>query len=133
MAEPFLNKKLVFEDNIDSAFLFSLYEEDFQYIEEIFKTTLDQVNIISIEIAVAYASGNIGELRKLVHKIKPAFGFTGFLKAEKICKDFEDACVNEFSFGQLANLYEPFWLMLIESITLLPITIFSFILKGYVF
>lgn len=115
MRDPFLHKKFIFNENIDSEFLFSLYEDDFLYIEEIFKTTLDQLNTVVNEIPVAFAGKNVAELRKIVHKIKPAFGFTGFLNTEKACKEFEDACTENIQPNELAALYHPFWTLLADS------------------
>ena len=115
MRDPFLHKKFIFNDNIDSEFLFSLYEDDFLYIEEIFKTTLDQLNTEVNEVSVAFAGKNVGELRRIVHKIKPAFGFTGFLNTEKSCKEFEDACTERIQADELASLYHPFWALLVDT------------------
>ena len=105
MQDPFLHKKFIFSDNIDSEFLFSLYEDDLLYIEEIFKTTLDQVKPIVQELPGAFASRDLENVKRMVHKIKPAFGFTGFVKTEKACKDFESACAESRPLEELANSF----------------------------
>jgi chemotaxis protein histidine kinase CheA len=115
MKDSFSYKKFIFNDKIDSEFLFSLYEDDFIYIEEIFKTTLDQLNTVVTEIPVAFEERNVSELRRIVHKIKPAFGFTGFLNTEKSCKEFEDACTEVIKPDELVDLYNPFWVLLVAS------------------
>jgi HPt (histidine-containing phosphotransfer) domain-containing protein len=119
MRNPFLHKKFIFNDNIDSEFLFSLYEDDFLYIEEIFKTTLDQLNKVVKEVPVAFAGNNQDDLRRIVHKIKPAFGFTGFLNTEKACKEFEDACTESMKADDLAKLYHPLWSLLVNSMDIM--------------
>lgn len=115
MKDSFLHKKFIFNENIDSEFLFSMYEDDFSYIEEIFKTTLDQLNVVILDIPVSFNNQDVEGLRKIIHKIKPAFGFTGLLNTQKACKDFEDACINIKEADQLTNLYLPFWTVISES------------------
>lgn len=119
MHEPFSRKKFIFNSKIDSNYLFSLYEDDYAYVEEIFKTTLDQLNTVVPEIPRAFANNDILEVRKSVHKIKPAFGFTGFLETEKCCKDFEDACTEQRTSEDLTALYNRFWLVLSDTMRLM--------------
>lgn len=115
MGDSFSHKKFIFNDKIDSEFLFSLYEDDFEYIEEIFKTTLDQLITVVTEVPVALEQRNVGELRRIVHKIKPAFGFTGFLTTEKACKEFEEICTETIKLDELVASYRPFWALLADS------------------
>lgn len=119
MRDPFLHKKFIFNDNIDSEFLFSLYEDDFPYIEEIFLTTINQVNSVVAEIPGAFESKNIQELRRMVHKIKPAFGFTGFVKTGKACEEFEDSCTDGIETDQLSIIYYRLWPLLVSSMDLM--------------
>jgi len=119
MKDSFLHKKFIFNDNIDSEFLFSLYEDDFLYIEEIFKSTLDQLIGVVSEVPETFNNNDIGGLRRIIHKIKPAFGFTGFLKTEKACKEFEDACMEKMKAGDLATLYHPLWALLVGSMDIM--------------
>lgn len=115
MRDPLLPKKFIFNDNIDTEFLFSLYEDDFLYIEEIFRTTINQVKTVIDEIPGAFASKDIEKLRRMVHKIKPAFGFTGFLRMEKACKEFEDSCANGIEPDYLATIYHRLWSSLMST------------------
>ncbi|MBC7829239.1 MAG: Hpt domain-containing protein [Chitinophagaceae bacterium] len=119
MKDPFLHKKFIFNDNINSDFLFSLYEDDFLYIEEIFKTTLDQLGSVVAEVPVVFENKNFGELRSIIHKIKPAFGFTGLLKTEEACKQFENACMRTSNAEELATLYRPLWALVVESMDIM--------------
>jgi HPt (histidine-containing phosphotransfer) domain-containing protein len=118
MKEHFLRKKFIFNDKINGEFLFSLYEDDFLYIEEIFKTTLDQLNTVIPEIPTAFNGNDVSGLRKIVHKIKPAFGFTGFLETEERCKEFEDICASAKA-DDLTTAYAPFWALLKESMDIM--------------
>ena len=119
MKDPFLRNKFIFNQNIDSEFLFSLYEDDFLYIEEIFKTTLDQLNTEVNELPGAFGGNDISTVRRIVHKIKPAFGFTGFLETEKACKEFEDACTEGIQANDRAGLYHPLSTLLTESMSIM--------------
>lgn len=115
MNDPFLHKKFIFNEKIDRQYLFSLYEDDLGYIEEIFKTTLDQLNTIFSELPGTFTPGDKETLRRNIHKIKPAFGFTGFLGTEKACKEFEDACVDQALSDSLAAKYQALWSILKDS------------------
>jgi HPt (histidine-containing phosphotransfer) domain-containing protein len=115
MTDPYLHKNFIFNEKIDREFLFSLYEDDLLYIEEIFKTTLDQLSTVVPDIQATYNDNDVSQLKKLVHKIKPAFGFTGFLDTEKACKVFEDACHEGVNAVELSGLYHPLWKLLVDS------------------
>jgi HPt (histidine-containing phosphotransfer) domain-containing protein len=115
MPDPFLNKKFIFNDDIDKEFLFSLYEDDYSYIQEIFQTTIDQVQAVMEEIPRAFESKNDRELKKMIHKIKPAFGFTGFIKTEKACNEFEEACADAIGPDRLSVEFDRLWPLLVTS------------------
>lgn len=115
MKDQFLHKKFIFSGKIDSSFLYSLYEDDYIYMEEIFKTTLDELNPLMVDIPTAFNNQDTPGLKRIIHKIKPAFGFTGFLSTEKACKEFEDACFESITIDDLASLYNPLWQTLSES------------------
>jgi HPt (histidine-containing phosphotransfer) domain-containing protein len=86
------SKKFIFNEKMDSEYLYSLYEDDYQYIEEIFQTTLAHFDEDYNSIRTAYESNNLLELKKAIHKIKPTFGFVGLPLVQHICKEFEDIC-----------------------------------------
>lgn len=119
MTDPFLHKKFIFNDKIDSEFLFSLYEDDFLYIEEIFRTTLYQLNTVIVEIPEAFGNNDVHSLRKIIHKIKPAFGFTGFLNTEQSCKEFEDACTDTMNANDLEGMYYSLWTLLCSTMDIM--------------
>jgi HPt (histidine-containing phosphotransfer) domain-containing protein len=86
------HKAFIFNDKIDKELLFSLYEDDFPYIEEIFSITLSQVKPDIAALKTAFASAQIDELRRAAHKLKPSFGFVGLPLMQEQCKQFEDKC-----------------------------------------
>lgn len=94
-----------FNPKINDQFLYSLYEDDLVYVEEIFNTTNNQLHSDIGRVAEAYRDQNLSDLKKAVHKIKPSFGFVGLLQAEEICKNFEDKCLTAGSVQELEPLY----------------------------
>jgi HPt (histidine-containing phosphotransfer) domain-containing protein len=106
MIQPNSSKKFIFNENIDSEYLHSLYEDDFQYIEEIFATTLTHFDGDFAAIREAYAAGDVASLKKAIHKIKPTFGFVGLTAIQQQCKEFEDICQKAAATGELKEQYQ---------------------------
>jgi len=106
MNEANFSKKFIFNEKIDSDYLYSLYEDDYQYIEEIFDTTLTHFDNDFNAIKQAFQTNNLIELKKAIHKIKPTFGFVGLLLVQQICKEFEDACQKASTANELKTEYQ---------------------------
>jgi HPt (histidine-containing phosphotransfer) domain-containing protein len=109
------SKKFIFNEKLDADYLYSLYEDDYQYIEEIFQTTLAHFNEDLNSIKNAYQTNNISDLKKAIHKIKPTFGFVGLPLVQNICKDFEDFCQKATSSNDLSSEYQQIVVTLAES------------------
>ena len=108
-------KKFIFNEKINSNYLHSLYEDDYQYIEEIFGTTLTHFDEDFKSMHVAYDTDNLLDLKKAVHKIKPTFGFVGLTAVQQICKDFEDICQKAKTTNELTSAYQQIVITLAES------------------
>ncbi len=78
-----------FHEKVDKAFIFSLYEHDYPYIAEVFGSSLESVNEDISIIEHSYQNGQLQQLKKAVHKIKPVFGFTGLLEHQEKIGLFE--------------------------------------------
>ena len=101
-----------FNPEIDRDFIISMYEDDYLYISEVFATTLAQL-IPDIEIIKnSFNERDLENLRKQVHKIKPAFGFAGLRDTEALCQQFENECLSVSSTEALADKYS----VLIEAL-----------------
>lgn len=109
------SKKFIFNEKIDADYLYSLYEDDYQYIEEIFQTTLAHFNEDYNSIKNAYETNNISDLKKAIHKMKPTFGFVGLPLVQNICSDFEDICQKATSSNDLSSEYKQIVVTLAES------------------
>ena len=115
MSAANFSKKFIFNEKIDADYLYSLYEDDYQYIEEIFQTTLTHFNEDYNSIKNAYETNNISDLKKAIHKMKPTFGFVGLPLVQNICRDFEDICQKATSSNDLSSEYQQIVVTLAES------------------
>mgnify|MGYP001194419847 CR=1 FL=1 len=106
MVQPNSSKKFTFNEQIDSSYLHSLYENDFQYIEEIFGTTLSHFDPDFEALQQAWQQGDVVALKKAVHKIKPTFGFVGLTHVQQQCKEFEDICQKAGTTDDISQLYQ---------------------------
>ena len=109
------SKKFIFNEKVDSDYLYSLYEDDYQYIEEIFGTTLTHFDNDCKAIEQAFEANNLIELKKTIHKIKPTFGFVGLPLVQQICKEFEDACQKASAANELKTEYQQIVITLAAS------------------
>jgi HPt (histidine-containing phosphotransfer) domain-containing protein len=96
----------VFNSEFDTNYLFSLYGEDYQYLQEILDTVLNDYQSLTDNIEYSYSSGNINALKSAVHKIKPVFGFVGLTAVQHQCQQFEIICGTASSPDQIAGDFE---------------------------
>jgi HPt (histidine-containing phosphotransfer) domain-containing protein len=106
MNQPTLPKHFIFNEKINGDYLFSLYADDYSYIEEVFSVTLQHFDQDIAFIEAAYAGGSVADLKKGVHKVKPAFGFVGLTDIQQQCGDFEDACLTASETEELKSDYK---------------------------
>ncbi|WP_315817721.1 hypothetical protein [Paraflavitalea speifideaquila] len=64
MNQPTLSKQFIFNEKINSDYLFSLYADDYPYMEEVFSITLQHFDEDFESIQVAYSVDNIGDLKR---------------------------------------------------------------------
>lgn len=119
MSQNSTHNSFIFNQKFDTNFIFSLYEDDFGYIEEIFGITLGQLLPDLEHVEAAHESGDRENLRKAVHKIKPSFGFVGLLSSQEVCKNFEGLCHPDTSAEALETNYNQLWSILLDSKTLI--------------
>jgi len=95
-----------FSEKIDSEYIYNMYEEDYPYIESMFKTVLDHIDEDRDSIVTYFKEQQLELLRKSVHKIKPAFGFVGMPVFLEKCKAFENKCYQVASTDELEKDYQ---------------------------
>jgi hypothetical protein len=115
MANETLPKQFIFNEKMDKEWLFSLYADDYVYMEEIFATTLLHFDPDFDSVQLAYEAGNSADLKKAIHKIKPTFGFIGLLDLQLQCKNFEDLCMKVSAISDLAPEYKQIRSLLLEA------------------
>jgi HPt (histidine-containing phosphotransfer) domain-containing protein len=96
----------IFNAEIDTNYLNSLYGDDFIYLQEVYETVLDDYQSLTDNIEYSYSSGNLAALRSAVHKIKPVFGFVGLVSVQEQCQRFEHICGTAGSPDHLASDFE---------------------------
>jgi HPt (histidine-containing phosphotransfer) domain-containing protein len=96
----------VFNTEFDINYLFSLYGDDYNYLQEVFNTVLSDYQTLTDNIEYSYTSGNLNALRSSVHKIKPVFGFVGLTTVQEQCQQFEKICDAANSPDQLSTDFE---------------------------
>ena len=66
-----------FSPELDTAFLQELYGDDLQQAEFVFESTVQQLRNELPLVESRFHDGDIAGLKKVVHKMKPLFGYTG--------------------------------------------------------
>ena len=97
-SEPF-----EFDKAIDPESIASLYDNDYNWIEEVFSSVLAEYSSGFAKIEQTLAEKDLEGLRKAVHKMKPAFGFVGMLQMQEMCKNLEEKCQGATSIAVLEN------------------------------
>jgi len=110
-----IHKNFIFNEKIDSQSLFSLYADDYVYMEELFATTLHHFDQDFEAIKVAWSLGDVADLKRAVHKIKPTFGFVGLPDVQEQCRIFETNCQNDNNIEALKEEYKKIVITLAES------------------
>jgi hypothetical protein len=100
------DKKFIFDENIDKEFIFSLYEDDYSYITEVFYNCLESVDEGIPVLHNAFEAGDVTLVKNAAHKLKPVFGFTGLLNHQDTIGIFENVCVNVSTLEVVKNEFE---------------------------
>ena len=108
-----------FSDKIDTDYIYGMYENDYPYIESMFKAVLDHFDEDLAAIQNNYEQKNIELLRKSVHKIRPSFGFAGLPVVQEKCREFENKCQVAKSMNELEMDFQEFIKCLEEAGTII--------------
>ena len=95
MYQTMTSNHYVYSDGFDRLFLDELYSGDTRTAEEIFGTSLAQVEL-SMQLAeIECRSEDPTRLRRVIHHVKPLFGYMGLLSVQDSVQQFEDLCGGE--------------------------------------
>ncbi len=100
------DNSFIYSDGIDTAYLNSLYGDDYLYVQEVFDTVLKDYKSLTDNIEFSYTSGDLTGLRSAVHKIKPVFGFVGLTGVQQECQQFENNCNKAVSLDSLGKDFD---------------------------
>jgi HPt (histidine-containing phosphotransfer) domain-containing protein len=95
-----------FSEYFNRSFIEELYGGDLQAAEEVFSSAYTQIIEETNLAAALFASGDIVNVRKIYHKIKPLFGYVGLTDVQDYVQSFEEACRHSENTDQLRPAYE---------------------------
>lgn len=81
-----------FSSELDTAFLKELYGDDLQQAELVFESSLQQIEMDLPVMREQFGAGDVGGLKKTVHKLKPLFGYIGLNPVQEEYSHFEAQC-----------------------------------------
>lgn len=87
------------ELNADS--LYGLYEDDFSQMEIVFEATAGQLTTEVEQAKRRYEEADPIALKKVVHKMKPLFGYVGLDKIIPLFATFEEKCLSASGIAEL--------------------------------
>ncbi len=121
MADVVKDCGFIFSDGFDRLFLEELYGGDTLTAEEISSSSIPHIEE-SLQLAEKHVNtGATDELRKLLHKIKPIYGYLGMLQVQDAAQNFEDFCAFKDKTGQLDSAYDSFRTIVHHALMLMRI------------
>lgn len=81
-----------FSAPFDRQFLADLYSGDTEAAEDIFGSSITQIQEELRSVEERAARGDVEGIRRIFHKIKPLFGYMGLLSVQDYVQEFEDRC-----------------------------------------
>jgi HPt (histidine-containing phosphotransfer) domain-containing protein len=106
MPQPYANSAYVFHERINAQYINDLYSGDYEIIAETFADVDTEFPLLLAKVAACGLLGDVGELRRAVHKIKPVLGFTGLTDLQQECAEFEKACESGQTMKPLQSAFE---------------------------
>lgn len=83
----------LFSSELDTTFLQELYGDDTQQAEIVFESSVQQLKSEIILAESKFHDGDIPGLKKVIHKMKPLFGYLGMNDTMQEFAAFEDVCI----------------------------------------
>lgn len=97
--------QFVFEKELATDFLNSIYDDDLEYAAIIFEQYLQQTPLLLKDMEESFKRGEVEEFRKRVHKIKPVFSYVGLSKLTTQAEQLEKKCKEVFDIDELDQMY----------------------------
>jgi len=107
-----------FNPLLDQKCLEELYENDLEYVIQMFKIYIEMVEGEILKLKNAAEAGNNEEVRKIAHKIKPVFLMVGLPNLNALAKQIE-AKYNSVADDELLRLISVLYEKIIETTPIL--------------
>ena len=98
----------MFSPELDTAFLQELYGDDLAQAEMIFESSVVQLRSEILLAEARFHDGDAQGLKKVIHKMKPLFGYIGmneimeeFAAFEQLCLQADGPAALEYKFQQI--------------------------------
>ncbi len=101
-----------FSEELDTAFLHDLYGDDLQQAEMVFESSAQQIKTEIVLAQARFHDGDLQGLKKVIHKMKPLFGYIGMNEVMEEFAAFEKVCLEEKT---AANIEQKFQYILITT------------------
>ena len=82
-----------FSPELDVDFLQELYGEDLQQAEMVFESSVQQLRNELVLAEARFHAGDTPGLKKVIHKMKPLFGYIGLNEIMQEFAAFEEVCL----------------------------------------
>ena len=96
----------LFSPELDNTFLQELYSEDLQQAEMVFESSIQQLHNEQQLAEARFYDGDIAELKKIIHKMKPLFGYIGMTKTMEDFTAFEQTCAGFETAAEVENAFQ---------------------------
>jgi hypothetical protein len=94
-----------FSEGFDRAFLEDIYGDDSRAAEEIFHSSICQIEQSMERAGEIMREGTTEQLRQHCHHLKPVFGYIGQLHAQGAVQRFEELCSHVASLAEVHEAY----------------------------
>jgi HPt (histidine-containing phosphotransfer) domain-containing protein len=96
----------MFSGRFDSAFLEELYANDLDTAIDMFDASVRHIRGELDLVSNCFHADDCEGLRRVIHKIKPLFGYVGLPAFQERVQRFENACAAASNTGELRQEYE---------------------------
>jgi len=105
-----------FSPDLDTAFLAELYGDDLQQAELVFESSAQQLRS---EVSIAetkFHDGDVPGLKKVVHKMKPLFGYIGMNEVSDEFAAFENVCMKAGGPAEVESQFQQILMLTQQSL-----------------
>ncbi|MFT4018577.1 MAG: hypothetical protein QM668_16550 [Agriterribacter sp.] len=95
-----------FSEELDTAFLHDLYGDDLQQAEMVFESSAQQIKTEIVLAQARFYDGDLQGLKKVIHKMKPLFGYIGMNEAMEEFAAFEKVCQEEKTAADIEQKFQ---------------------------